>query len=176
MHLHLSVLLWPLLFQGAISVPTNFSLTSKANKCYEDSSKVLKPDMTCDQLPENTCFYTVTTFLKPESATTSITDWNCVSYGEDHFVFNRKKASFGMDAGPMEVKGRIWVVSNLTRLNAPESNIGISGWYTGSCSFPQLKWQGKKYLVYLSESIEDALLSLIPLAVKSHVYRITIPC
>ncbi|TGO83982.1 hypothetical protein BPOR_0566g00030 [Botrytis porri] len=79
--------------------------------------------MTCDQLPENTCFYTVTTFLKPESATTSITDWNCVSYGEDQFVFKRKKAAFGMDAGPVEVKGRIWVVSNLTRLNAPESNI-----------------------------------------------------
>ncbi|TGO46413.1 hypothetical protein BCON_0326g00010 [Botryotinia convoluta] len=176
MYLHLFILLWLLLFQGAISIPTILSLTSRTNKCYEDSSKVLKPDMTCDQLPENTCFYTVTTFLKPESATTSITDWNCVSYGEDHFVFNGKKASLGMDAGPVEVKGRIWVVSNLTRLNAPESNIGISGWYTGSCSFPQLKWQGKKYLVYLSESIEDALLSLMPLVVKSHVYRIEIPC
>ncbi|KAF7950548.1 hypothetical protein EAE96_007830 [Botrytis aclada] len=176
MHLHLFIVLWSLLFQGVVAFSNTSPLTPRANKCYEDSSKVLKPDMTCDKLPENTCFYTVTTFLKPESATTSITDWNCVSYGEDHFVFNRTKALFGMDAGPVEVKGRIWVVSNLTRLNAPESNIGISKWYTGPCSFPQLKWQGKKYLVYLSESIEDALASLIPPKITSHVYRIEIPC
>ncbi|KAK6601902.1 hypothetical protein H4I95_07004 [Botrytis cinerea] len=175
MHLHLYIILWSLLLQRALAVP-DISLRSRANKCYEDSSKVLKPDMTCDQLPENTCFYTVTTSMKPESATTSITDWNCVSYGEDHFVFNRTKALFGMDAGPMEVKDRIWVVSNLTRLNSPESKIGISSWYTGSCSFPLLQWQGKKYLVYLAESIGDALSSLIPLKVQSHVYRIEIPC
>lgn len=76
----------------------------------------------------------------------------------------------------MEVKDRIWVVSNLTRLNSPESSIGISSWYTGSCSFPLLQWQGKKYLVYLAESIGDVLSSLIPLKVQSHVYRIEIPC
>ncbi|KAF7854631.1 hypothetical protein EAF04_010439 [Stromatinia cepivora] len=176
MHMHL-LIVFLVLFQEVIAVPVTSPLTFGRPQCYEDSSKILKPGMSCDQLKDNTCFYTVQTFRDPESATTAITDWNCVSYGSDHFVFNRTKGLFGSDAGPVEVKGRVWVVPNFTRLGAPQSIIGISGWYTGPCSFPLLKWQGKKYPVYLAEDIGDTFLGSIGINTPdNHVYQIEIPC
>lgn len=111
------------MFRVAVAVPITSPLTFGKSQCYEDSSKVLKPGMTCDQLKENTCFYSVQILRDPESATTTITDWNCVSYGSDHFVFNRTKGLFGSNAGLVEVKGRVWVVSNFTRLDSPQSII-----------------------------------------------------
>ncbi|APA15469.1 predicted protein [Sclerotinia sclerotiorum 1980 UF-70] len=155
------------MFRVAVAVPITSPLTFGKPQCYEDSSKVLKPGMTCDQLKENTCFYSVQILRDPESATTTITDWNCVSYGSDHFVFNRTKGLFGSNAGLVEVKGRVWVVSNFTRLDSPQSII----------IFPLLKWQGKKYPVYLAEDIGDTFLGAIGIdGPDNHFYQIEIPC
>ncbi|CAD6446941.1 fc88e1fe-7758-4bec-acbb-b92b965462bb [Sclerotinia trifoliorum] len=176
MHLRLLIVCLAM-FRKVVAVPVTSPLTFGRPQCYEDSSKVLKPDMTCDQLKENTCFYSVRTLRDPESATTTITDWNCVSYGSDHFVFNRTKGLFGSDAVPVEVKGRVWLVSNFIRLDAPQSVISISGWYTGPCRFPLLKCQGKKYPVYLEEDIGDTVLGAIGInGPDNYFYQIEIPC
>lgn len=177
MHLYL-LSIYFVIFQGAIAGPAYSLLMPRIPQpCDPPPRKLLvDPNMTCDKLKKNTCFYTVQTFREPESATTSIVDWNCISYGEDHFLFNHTKPPLSPEV-TTPVIGRIWTVSNLTRLNAPKSSLGISSYNEGNslCFFPNIMWQGKKYLIYLCEkpSFKD-LFKLTP--PDGRTYRAEIPC
>ncbi|QSZ35865.1 hypothetical protein DSL72_006987 [Monilinia vaccinii-corymbosi] len=150
-----------------IADPTALSVTGSINK-----PKALDPKMTCDQLPQNSCLYSF--YAAPNSATTTIVDQGCNDYGQDHFVFNSTKIWF-LDLGPQPVKNHVWVISNFTRLNAPNATVSFMGRYNS----PQLQWLDKEYTVPIlpNLSLGSAVLSTLGFGKKSIVvYRAQIPC
>ncbi|KAF7880772.1 uncharacterized protein EAF01_011937 [Botrytis porri] len=118
-----------------LAVPTALSLPGLFDKSQQLTSK-----FTCDQLSKNSCLYTF--YANQKSAITTMVDSNCTDYGQDHVIFNRTEGVFGMDGGPKALKDHVWVLSNFTRLNAPEAVVGFT-----SPLLPELQWLDKSYSV-----------------------------
>ncbi|TGO21083.1 hypothetical protein BPAE_0244g00140 [Botrytis paeoniae] len=101
-------------------------------------------------------------------------DKNCTDYGQDHVVFNRTKRIFGLDGGPKALKDHVWVLSNSTRLNAPEAVISFT-----SPLAPELQWQDKSYSVLRLLNANIVKPPTVPLGIDpraSDVYALEIPC
>ncbi|TGO37202.1 hypothetical protein BHYA_0103g00250 [Botrytis hyacinthi] len=101
-------------------------------------------------------------------------DRNCTEYGQDHVVFNRTKWIFGLDGGPKSLKDHVWVLSNFTRLNAPEAVVS----FTPQLS-PELQWQEKSYRVLKILNVNIVKPPTVPLGIDPRtpdVYALEIPC
>ncbi|THV54346.1 hypothetical protein BGAL_0029g00380 [Botrytis galanthina] len=148
-----------------LAVPTALSLPGLFDKSQQLTSK-----FTCDQLSENSCLYSF--YADQKSAITTMVDRNCTDYGQDHVVFNRTKLIFGLDGGPKPLKDHVWVLSNFTRLNAPEAVVSFT-------SQLELQWQDKSYRVLKLLNVNIVKPLTVPLGIDPttpDVYALEIPC
>ncbi|TGO46424.1 hypothetical protein BCON_0326g00020 [Botryotinia convoluta] len=150
-----------------LAVPTALSLPG-----LFDKSQQLTSTFTCDQLSGNSCLYTF--YADQKSAITTMVDKNCTDYGQDHVVSNRTKGIFGLDGGPKALKDHVCVLSNFTRLNAPEAVVSFT-----SPLPPELQWQDKRYSVLRLLNANIVKPPTVPLGIDpraSDVYALEIAC